>query len=70
MAKVRTREDIIKCLQDHYPQDCGIQEIADIIKVYRNIVDAYLKMLAAEGKIVMTRVIGRNIMYPISQEKF
>lgn len=69
MLKPKIKQDIIKFLQDNFPKDFNIQEIADSVKVHRNTASTYAKMLFAEGKIKLTRTIGKINLYSLSIEK-
>ncbi|MFW9939428.1 MAG: hypothetical protein ACFFFT_00210 [Candidatus Thorarchaeota archaeon] len=65
MAKAKTREDIIKFLQDNYPKDYNILEIAQNLRIHRNTAFTYVKILLDEGKITISRTIGNSNMYTI-----
>ena len=63
-------QKILKVLQEHYPKDFSIQEVADEAGFHRNTVSTYLKVLEAEHKVVITRTIKRVNLYSfVKQEK-
>jgi DNA-binding IclR family transcriptional regulator len=56
-------EKILKCLEKEYPRDLSIEEIAEKIRVHRNTVSKYIWGLEKEGKVRISRKIGRAKMY-------
>jgi DNA-binding IclR family transcriptional regulator len=54
---------ILKCLETEYPRDLSIEEIAGKIGVHRNTVSKYIWGLEKEGKVKISRKIGRAKMY-------
>jgi len=56
-------EAILRCLKDEYPRDLSIEEIAAKTGVHRNTVSKYTWGLEKEGKIKISRKIGRAKMY-------
>jgi len=56
-------EKILKCLENEYPRDLSIEEIAEKIGVHRNTVSKYIWGLEKEGKVRISRKIGRAKMY-------
>jgi len=69
MLNPETKKSIIQLLQKDYPKDFNIQEIADIVKIHRNTASTYIKVLVAEGKIKISRTIGKINLYSLSTEK-
>lgn len=67
MSKARTREDIIELLQKNYPKDYNVKEMAKELNIHRHTVGNYVKTLVAEGKIIISRTIGKAKMYSINQ---
>ena len=56
---------ILKCLETEYPKDLSIEEIATKIGVHRNTVSKYIWGLEKEGKVRISRKIGKAKMYTI-----
>ena len=60
---------ILKCLEAEYPKDLSIEEIATKIGVHRNTVSKYIWGLEKEGKVKISRKIGKAKMYVIAKSK-
>jgi len=56
-------QKILKCLENEYPRDLSIEEIAEKTGVHRNTVSKYIWGLEKGGKIRCSRKIGRAKMY-------
>lgn len=56
-------QKILKCLEMEYPKDLSIEEIAAKIGVHRNTVSKYIWGLEKEGKVKISRTIGKAKMY-------
>ncbi|MEM2129322.1 MAG: HTH domain-containing protein [Candidatus Bathyarchaeia archaeon] len=56
-------QKILNCLEAEYPKDLSIEEIAAKIGVHRNTVSKYIWGLEKEGKVRISRKIGRAKMY-------
>jgi len=56
-------QKILKCLEAEYPRDLSIEEIATKTGVHRNTVSKYIWGLEREGKVKISRKIGRAKMY-------
>jgi DNA-binding IclR family transcriptional regulator len=56
-------QEILRCLKDEYPRDLSIEEIAAKTGVHRNTVSKYIWGLEKEGKVKISRKIGRAKMY-------
>jgi len=56
---------ILKCLEAEYPKDLSIEEIAIKIGAHRNTVSKYIWGLEKEGKVKISRKIGKAKMYTI-----
>lgn len=56
---------ILECLEVEYPRDLSIEEIAAKIRVHRNTVSKYIWGLEKEGKVKISRKIGKAKMYII-----
>lgn len=63
MSNPEIKKKILEVLQEHYPKDFTIQEVADEITIHRNTVSTYLKVLVAEKKAYITRNIGKINLY-------
>jgi DNA-binding Lrp family transcriptional regulator len=62
-------QKILKCLETEYPKDLSIEEIAAKIGVHRNTVSKYIWGLEKEGKVRISRKIGRAKMYTTTIRK-
>ena len=69
MLNPEIKQVIIKFLEKNFPKDFNIQEIADNVKVHRNTVSTYIKVLVAEGKAQLTRTMGKINLYSLSKNK-
>jgi DNA-binding IclR family transcriptional regulator len=54
---------ILRCLKEEYPRDLSIEEIAAKTGIHRNTVSKYIWGLEKEGKVKISRKIGRAKMY-------
>jgi DNA-binding IclR family transcriptional regulator len=54
---------VLKELEKVNPNDLSIGEVAKKTKLSRTTVSTYLKVLHAEGKIEVSREVGRAIFY-------
>ncbi|MDH5266275.1 MAG: HTH domain-containing protein [Candidatus Bathyarchaeota archaeon] len=61
-------QKILKCLEDEYPRDLSIEEIATKTGVHRNTVSKYIWGLEREGKVKISRKIGRAKMYVLTRK--
>ena len=66
MSDPEVRKKIIVFLKKEFPKDFNIQEIAGEIKMHRNSVSTYVKVLVAEGKLKISRSIGKINMYCVN----
>ena len=57
-----TEQKIVKCLQEA-SMDLSIEEISDMIHIHRNTVSKYIYSLNKQGRIKVTRKIGRAKMF-------
>ena len=65
MSDPEVKKKVTDFLKRERPKDFNIQEIADEIKMHRNSVSTYVKVLVAEGKIIISRTIGKINMYSV-----
>jgi len=56
-------QKILECLEDEYPRDLSIEEIAAKTGIHRNTVSKYIWGLEREGKVKISRKVGRAKMY-------
>jgi len=56
-------QKILECLENEYPRDLSIEEIAEKTGVHRNTVSKYIWGLEREGKVKISRRVGRAKMY-------
>lgn len=68
MLNPKIKQDIIQFLQENFPKDFNIQEIANNVKVHRNTVSTYVKVLVAEGKLIVTRTMGKINLFSSSKD--
>lgn len=58
----------MKELEKANPSDLSIGEVAEKTKLSRTTVSTYLKVLAAEGKITVSRKVGRAVFYKLKKK--
>ena len=63
MKKKSTKEIIFDAIKKADPPYVTIQDIADFTKLSRETVSKYMLVLEAEGKIKMTKIIGKARLY-------
>lgn len=68
MLNPKIEQDILQFLKENFPKDFNIQEITNGVKVHRNTVSTYVKVLTAQGKIKLTRTMGKINLYSSSME--
>jgi len=56
-------QKILKCLETEYPKDLSIEEIAEKTGLHRNTVSKYVWGLEREGKVKISRKIGKAKLY-------
>jgi len=61
-------QKIMKCLEAEYPRDLSIEEIATKTGVHRNTISKYIWGLEREGKVRISRKIGRAKMYVLTRK--
>ena len=57
------KEIILDAIKNANPPYVTIQDIADITKISRETVSKYMLVLEAEGKITVTKIIGKVKLY-------
>jgi len=60
------KEIILDAVKNANPPYVTIQDIANITKISRETVSKYMLVLEAEGKIKVTKVIGKAKLYEIN----
>lgn len=68
MSNPEIKKKILEVLQEHYPKDFTIQEVANEANFHRNTVSTYLKVLVAEKKAFVSRNIGKINLYSFLKE--
>lgn len=63
MKNKSTKEIILDAIRKADPPYVTIQDIADATKISRETVSKYMLVLEAEGKIKVTKVIGKAKLY-------
>jgi DNA-binding IclR family transcriptional regulator len=56
---------VLECLRKAAPKDLSIEEISNLTKLNRNTAAKYLFALEKEGKIVMSRQVGKAKLYNV-----
>lgn len=54
---------VLKVLEESYPQDLSIKEIAEKAEVSRETASKWVNVLVAEGKVKLNREIGNTKLY-------
>jgi len=67
LAKDKTQK-IMKELEKAHPSDLSIGEVARKTGLSRTTVSTYLKVLEAEGKIKISRKVGRAVFYQLLKD--
>jgi len=62
-VKKSTKEIVLEAIRKATPSYVTIQEIADATKLSRETVSKYMLVLAAEGKIRITKTVGKVNLY-------
>jgi DNA-binding transcriptional ArsR family regulator len=62
------KQRVLKELEKAHPSDLSIGEVAEKTKLSRTTVSMYLKVLEAEGKIEISRKVGRAIFYKLKRK--
>lgn len=62
-----TKEKVLKVLYEAYPLDLSISEVAKRAKISKPTASTWLKILEAEGKIVLFRKVGKAKFYRIKK---
>ena len=55
--------EILKLLERTYPQDLSIGEVAKRLGIARSTASSWLRVLAAEKKIEISRKVGNAVFY-------
>jgi DNA-binding IclR family transcriptional regulator len=61
-------QKILRCLGREYPGDLSIEEVAAKTGIHRNTISKYLFGLEKEGKVKISRTVGRAKMYVVSRK--
>ena len=61
--KITAKDRILEEIKNSTPSYVTIQEIADKTKISRDTVSKYILVLAAEGKIRITKKVGKVNLY-------
>jgi len=61
--KITAKDRILEEIKNSIPSYVTIQEIADKTKISRDTVSKYILVLAAEGKIRVTKKVGKVNLY-------
>ena len=62
------KQKIMKELERVYPTDLSIGEVAKKTGFSRTTVSAYLRILEAEGRIEVSRKVGRAVFYRLKKK--
>ncbi len=63
--KKSTKQIVLDAIKKARPPYVTIQDIADITKLSRETVSKYMLVLDAEGKIKVTKVVGKAKLYEV-----
>jgi len=66
-VKVKYQEEIFALLKRVSPKDLSIIEISRELNVSRQTVSKWIKVLEAEGKVKVSRVVGRAVLYKVRE---
>jgi DNA-binding IclR family transcriptional regulator len=69
MSQEQILAKVLDCLRKASPKDLSIEEIAGLARVNRNTAAKYIFALEAQGKIIMTRQLGRAKLYTIKEKR-
>jgi response regulator of citrate/malate metabolism len=58
-----TKQIVLEAIKKADPPYVTIQEIADVTKLSRETVSKYMLVLAAEGKLKVTKTVGKVNLY-------
>jgi len=61
--KITAKDRILEEIKNSIPSYVTIQEIADKTKISRDTVSKYILVIAAEGKIRVTKKVGKVNLY-------
>jgi len=64
---ISTEEKVLKVLSEAYPLDFSIGEVAKRAGISKPTASTWLKVLEAEGKIILSRKIGKAKFYRIKK---
>lgn len=62
------KQKIFEELEKTHPTDLSIGEVAKKTGLSRTTVSTYLKVLEAEGKIELSRKVGRALLYRLKKK--
>ena len=63
MKKKSTKDIILEAIREYNPPYVTIQDIANVTKLSRETVSKYMLVLEAEGKIRVTKIVGKAKLY-------
>jgi len=63
-----TKHKVLEVLSEAYPLDLSITEVAKRAKISKPTASTWLKVLKAEGKIILSRRVGKAKFYRIKKE--
>ena len=58
-----TKDKVFKTFQEAYPQDLSIVELSRKTGISDPTGAMYIRILEAEGKVILTRIVGRSKMF-------
>lgn len=64
----RIEQSILACLRKESPRDLSIEEIAAKTGIHRNTVSKYVLGLEKEGRVKISRIVGRAKMYVVAKK--
>jgi len=63
--KKDTKQKVLNAIKKSDPPYVTIQDIADATKISRETVSKYMLVLEAEGKIKVTKIVGKAKLYEL-----
>ena len=61
------KNEILSIIKNAHPNDLSIEEIAKSSRMSRETVSKYIAVLEAEGKVELSRMVGRAKMYKMKK---
>jgi DNA-binding transcriptional regulator YhcF (GntR family) len=69
LSEDEIKRRVVDCLQKRGHQDMSISEIANSVGINRNTTSKYLAVLCAEGIIIRSRNVGKEVFLATSHQR-